>query len=105
MVYDGPLTGITDQFGRAKMLKLQFAEDSPANLERYGKVIQQTGRAVTLEVDRAEVAGALADLLARNAVTDVIVEDPPLEEVIGRIFEAADDNAAKESAKLAEAVT
>lgn len=101
LVYDGPLTGITDQFGRAKMLKLQFANDSPANLDRYGKVIQQTGRAVTLEVDRATVAGALADLLARNAVTDVIVEDPPLEEVIARIFEQADDNAKKQAEAVA----
>jgi ABC-2 type transport system ATP-binding protein len=95
LVYDGPLTGITDQFGRLKVLRLQFAAESPTDLARYGTVSQQTGRAVTLEVDRAKVPGVLAELLGRHAVTDVIVEDPPLEEVIGRIFEQADTNAAK----------
>src|SRR5439155_1075539 len=71
LVYDGPLTGITDQFGRLKMLRLQFAAESPPDLSRYGTVSQQTGRAVTLEVDRAKVPGVLADLLGRHAVTDV----------------------------------
>lgn len=102
LVYDGPLSGITDQFGRAKMLRLQFADDSPPGLDRYGKVIQSLGRAATLEVDRAKVAGALADLLARHSLTDVIVEDPPLEEVIARIFEQAEPKAAEPEPELTE---
>src|SRR5438876_1283178 len=31
VVYDGPLTGITEQFGRHKLVKLQFAEEAPSD--------------------------------------------------------------------------
>jgi len=86
LVYDGLLEGITDQFGRVKVLRLQFAEEAP-DLSAYGTVTQQAGRVVTLQVDRTKVAGALGDLLARHAVADLSVEDPPLEDVIARIFE------------------
>jgi ABC-2 type transport system ATP-binding protein len=104
LVYDGPLTGITDQFGRLKVVRLQFAAEPPTDLARYGTVAQQTGRAVTLEVDRGKVPAVLADLLGRHAVTDVIVEDPPLEEVIARIFEQVEPSPAEQSKELVEAV-
>src|SRR5438270_2853959 len=39
VVYDGALAGITEQFGRSKLVKLQFAENVPAReLERFGEV-------------------------------------------------------------------
>src|SRR5437667_5792693 len=36
LVYDGPLTGITEQFGQAKLVKLQFeGNDTPSDLGQY----------------------------------------------------------------------
>jgi ABC-2 type transport system ATP-binding protein len=87
LVYDGALAGITDTFGQVKLLQLQFAGAAPSNLERFGKVTQQTGRAVALEVERGKISTTLAELLNEHSVADLSVEDPPLEEVIGRIFE------------------
>ena len=34
-------------------------------------------------------AGALADVLNRNALADISVEDPPLEDIIAKVFEEA----------------
>jgi ABC-2 type transport system ATP-binding protein len=89
LVYDGPLDGITDQFGRVKMLRLQFSGAAP-DLSSYGTVVQQEGRTATLRVDRLKVPSALSDLLARHSVADLSVEDPPLEDAIARIFEQSD---------------
>jgi ABC-2 type transport system ATP-binding protein len=90
IVYEGPLARITEQFGSVKQLRLQFVGDSPPDLARFGTVTSQTGPAATLEVERSRVAEVLPALLARAPVADLSVEDPPLEEMIARIFEQAD---------------
>ncbi|MFO0952318.1 MAG: hypothetical protein U0835_14435 [Isosphaeraceae bacterium] len=45
------------------------------------------GPAVDLKVDRSKVAEVLGAILDRHVVDDVSVQDPPLEQVIARVFE------------------
>ena len=60
MVYDGPLTGITEQFGRSKLVHLQFADgDVPDDLEQFGEVTRREGPIADLKVDRSRVAEVL----------------------------------------------
>src|ERR1700682_550955 len=88
MVYDGALAGITEQFGRAKLVKLQFeGNDSPGDLGQFGEVTSRLGPVVDLKVDRAKVAEVLAVILDRYTVVDMSVQDPPLDQVIARVFE------------------
>ena len=88
LVYDGPLKGITDRFGRAKLVKLQFADGAvPDDLARFGEVTRTEGPSADLKVDRSRVAEVLGAILDRHAVDDVSVTDPPLEQVIARVFE------------------
>src|SRR5581483_3993740 len=88
LVYDGPLAGITEQFGRAKLVKLQFEGDtSPPGLEQYGEVTTREGPVVQLRVERSQIAEVLAALLGRHTVVDMSVQDPPLDQVIARVFE------------------
>jgi ABC-2 type transport system ATP-binding protein len=88
VVYDGPLSGITEQFGRSKLVKLQFAESVPAKeLERFGEVASSEGPVADLRVDRTRVADVLAAILDRHTVLDMSVQDPPLDEMIARVFE------------------
>jgi ABC-2 type transport system ATP-binding protein len=44
------------------------------------------GPRVRLLVDKGALTGVVADLLGRFEVRDLTVDEPPLEEVIGRIF-------------------
>src|SRR5438128_7241973 len=75
LVYDGPLAGITEQFGRAKLVKLQFeGNDSPDDLHQYGEVTCRQGPVVDLKVDRAKVAEVLAVILDRYTVVDLSVQ-------------------------------
>lgn len=85
--YDGSLSGIVDRFSGQKLITLQIAgSDPPRNLERFGQVVELQMPKVKLRMDRAGVPKALAEILAQHAVEDVVVEDPPLEEVIADLF-------------------
>ncbi len=87
LLYDGPLAGITEQFGRDKLVRLEFADAPPDDLGRYGEVTDREGPVVSLKVDRARVAEVLGAILDQYAVADVSVQDPPLDRIIARVFE------------------
>ncbi len=90
LIYDGPLSGITEQFGQSKLVKLQFAGDSaPDDLSRFGEVTECEGPAADLKVERARVPDVMSAILERYTVLDMSVQDPPLDQVIARVFEEA----------------
>ncbi len=87
VLYDGPLAGITERFGRSKLVRLQFAgEETPKDLECFGEYTG-TGPVAELKVGRTRVAEVLAAILDRYTVVDMSVQDPPLDQVIARVFE------------------
>jgi ABC-2 type transport system ATP-binding protein len=89
LVYDGPLSRIVERFSETKLVKLQLEEDAPEDLARFGEVVRREGPWADVKVGRSQVAAVLAAVLDRHAVADVSVEEPPLEEVITRVFEEA----------------
>jgi ABC-2 type transport system ATP-binding protein len=93
LIYDGGLAGITEQFGRTKLVRLQFVDDAaPADLERYGVVLRREGPSADLEVERARVAEVLAAIIDRHKLVDMSVQDPPLDQVIAHVFQEAHAN-------------
>ncbi len=87
VLYDGPLAGITERFGRSKLVRLQFAgEETPKDLDRFGEYTS-SGPVAELKVERACVAEVLATILDRYTVVDMSVQDPPLDQVIARVFQ------------------
>ncbi len=90
LIYDGALSGITEQFGRSKLVKLQFpGERAPEGLDEYGEVTERAGPAASLKVERARVPEVLGAILERYTVVDMSVQDPPLDQVIAKVFEEA----------------
>jgi len=90
LIYDGALTGITEQFGLQKLVRLQFdGNDTPADLERFGEVTRRDGPTAELKVERGRVSEVLAALLDGHTLVDVSVQDPPLDQVIARVFESS----------------
>ena len=88
LIYDGPLAGVVEQFGKSKLVKLHFAGDgAPGDLGRFGEVTSRDGPVVDLKVERARIAEVLGTLLDRYTVADMSVQDPPLDQVIARVFE------------------
>jgi ABC-2 type transport system ATP-binding protein len=88
LVYDGPLAGITEQFGRHKQVRLEFeGNEPPPDVDNYGEVTSREGPTVVLKVDRTRIAEVLAAILDRHTVVDMSVQDPPLDQIIARVFE------------------
>jgi ABC-2 type transport system ATP-binding protein len=85
--YDGSLSGIVDRFSGQKMVTLQLAGDASANgLAAFGEVVEVALPKVKLRLLRTDVAKTLSAILSQHAVEDIVVEDPPLEQVIAEMF-------------------
>jgi ABC-2 type transport system ATP-binding protein len=87
LLYDGPLAGIIERFGTHKLVRLTFAGDeAPADLGRFGEAVV-SGPVAELKVDRTRISEMLTVLLDRYTIIDMSVQDPPLDQVIARVFE------------------
>jgi ABC-2 type transport system ATP-binding protein len=87
VIYDGALSGIVERFGSHKLVRLQFSgEEVPADLDRFGEHTA-TGPVAELKVDRNRITEVLAAILDQYTVIDMSVQDPPLDQVIARVFE------------------
>lgn len=96
--FDGSLSGIIDNFSGSKILRLQLADgQSAAGLERFAEVDSVVLPKVTLRCPRQAVPKMLAAILQQYQVDDVAVEDPPLEEVISKLYEDHADNKSVET--------
>lgn len=85
ILYDGPLTGLADQFAAYKTIGVAL-ENGQVSLEHYGEVIHRDGDWVTLRVPKAETSQVAARLLAEQSVLDLTIEEPPIEDVIELVF-------------------
>jgi ABC-2 type transport system ATP-binding protein len=95
--YDGSLSGIVDQFSSQKMITLQLANGQATEaIGRFGSIVSVEPPKVKLRVERSQVPRVLAEILAQHSVEDVVVEDPPLEEVIAAMFSRVDSNFGQE---------
>lgn len=85
--YDGSLAGIVDRFSGHKVVTLQFGEqETPGDLARFGEVLEVKMPRVKLRMERAHVPKTLAAILSQYLIEDIVVEDPPLEQVIAEVF-------------------
>lgn len=85
ILYDGGLAGLSERFSATKTIRVT-AHDLPADPSRLGTVLESSPDKLVLEVDRSRVAEVAASLLSRSGVTDLSIEDPPIDDVIDRVF-------------------
>ena len=87
--FDGKLEEIVDRFADSKLITIQCEniEQYPAeNLARYGEVTAKTAGSITLKVKRDRVIPVCKALLDDLAVTDIDIQEVPIEDVIRQIF-------------------
>lgn len=102
--FDGPLDDIIDRFSGFKILSLTFADEAARDFAAFGEVIEQTPASVQLKVPRAQVTETCRRLLENCQVTDINVQELPVEEVIRQLFgERSTLTAAAASAASADA--
>lgn len=85
ILFDGPLTKLVNQFSAEKTIVVTL-DDPSVDLAPYGEVTSRDTDRVTLRVPKAETSRITARLLADLPITDLTVEEPPIEDVIERVF-------------------
>jgi ABC-2 type transport system ATP-binding protein len=84
--FDGPLDEIIDRFSGHKIVSLTFEKRADRDLSSYGEIIEQTPVSVQLKVPRAKVTETCRQLLEACHVSDINVQEVPVEEVIRQLF-------------------
>ena len=85
ILFDGELRALSDRFTSHKTINIALADPSVA-LDGYGKVVAREGDRVTLRVSKEETSLVAAKLLNEQPVSDVTLEDQPIEDVIEQVF-------------------
>ena len=101
ILFDGGLAELAARFNATKTIGVLLKEGT-ADLSAYGEVISSDDEKVTLRVARADAPEVTTRLLRDLPVADLTIEDPPIEDVIERVFadatEARDRAATEEEA-------
>jgi len=87
LIYDGSLKGILDKFAPFREITVELKDmDNPPDLDVYGEVVECDGRSCRILVERAKLTPTVSRMLAELEIKDLIIGDPPIEEIIGRLF-------------------
>ena len=98
--HDGSLTDIVDKFSSEKIVTLHMADDSSVEgLRHLPNVLEVQPPKIKFVVERDEVGKTLSEILSVYSVDDIVVEDPPLEEVIASAFSDAEKSRDSSSAQ------
>jgi ABC-2 type transport system ATP-binding protein len=101
--FDGPLDQIIDRFSRHKILDLTFDRPVTRDFTMFGEVLEQTPVSVRLKVPRAQVTEICRTLLEACEMSDINVQEIPVEEVIRQLFgEQRETQRATQAAEAAE---
>ncbi len=87
ILFDGPLPDLITRFSPNKTITVDL--ESPvasANYAAFGEVVSQSDGRVTLRVPKSDTAKVAGRLLAELPVSDLTIEDPPIEAVIEQVF-------------------
>jgi ABC-2 type transport system ATP-binding protein len=87
--FDGKLSEVVDRFADSKLITIQCAGEahySGDDLRRHGEVVAQSPGGFQLRVKRDRVIPVCKALLDDLPVSDIDIQEVPIEEVIRRIF-------------------
>jgi ABC-2 type transport system ATP-binding protein len=113
LLYDGDLPGLVRNFSPHKTIVVEFEEGSTIEhnesmlrplIGEVGEIVESSAIGLTVRVPKADTARVTGQLLGALPIADLTVEDPPIEDVIERVFSAGGDQEAEE-ARLAAGVT
>ena len=89
LLYDGALEGLLARFAPYREVRLTLGSPLPREaLLPFGEVRALEGREGRLLVPRERLTERVAEILKRLPVEDLEVREPPLEEVIAKVFQS-----------------
>ena len=89
LFFDGKLSEIVDRFANFKLVTIQCKNADKLSAEKlssYGEVVEKDSTAIKLKVKRDHVIPACKALLDELPVSDIDIQEVPIEDVIRQIF-------------------
>jgi ABC-2 type transport system ATP-binding protein len=88
LIYDGDLRQLSREIRPDKRVVVRLGQPVPeAELSRFGAVVSQADGQAVYRVPGDQVASVVGRLLSSLPVTDLTVEEPPLEEIMSELFQ------------------
>jgi len=87
--FDGQLSEVVDRFADFKLITIRFEGTGTYSAEavaKYGEIVEQTPGSLTLKVKRDRVIPACKALLDELPVSDIDIQEVPIEDVIRKVF-------------------
>ncbi|MDM7324755.1 MAG: ATP-binding cassette domain-containing protein [Thermus sp.] len=103
LLYDGALEGLLERFAPYREVRLTLTRPLPKEaLQTYGEVRELEGQEARLLVARERLTERVAEILKGLPVEDLEVREPPLEEVIARVYKIVPSDAPQNPALAGE---
>jgi len=88
LIHDGSLNSLTTQLAPCREVRLELEQPLAAEqLRSYGQLQTLEGRRACLLIDRRQLTAQVSRLLEECPVLDLEIRDPPIEELIGQLFQ------------------
>lgn len=87
--FDGKLSEVVDRFADFKLITIHCegaANCSAEQLSKFGEIVEQNPGSLTLKVKRDRVIPVCKALLDELPVSDIDIQEVPIEDVIRRVF-------------------
>jgi ABC-2 type transport system ATP-binding protein len=89
LIYDGNLNGLVDRFSPCREVNIEFARVYPrAKLALYADVQEVEGASARFLVPQEILTKTVSQILGELEVVDLSITDPPIDDVIGQIFQS-----------------
>ncbi len=85
ILYDGGLRELSARYSPHQTINVVITEGTP-DLSGYGEVLSAENGRFSLKVAKSDTSAVAARLLADFGVSDLTIEDPPVEDVIEQVF-------------------
>ncbi len=87
LFYDGGLNSLTNKLTPYRELRIELKDQfNPKEFENYGIIKTNTDRFIEIRILRTELPKVISRILERFEVIDIEIKDPPIEELIGKLF-------------------
>ena len=87
--FDGQLSEVVDRFADFKLITIQYEGTGTYSAEavaKYGELVEQSPGCLTFKVKRDRVIAACKALLDELPVSDIDIQEVPIEDVIRKVF-------------------
>ncbi|MEK7526740.1 MAG: ATP-binding cassette domain-containing protein [Patescibacteria group bacterium] len=92
IIFDGPTKQLKKEYITRKIIKVAFDDENSESLDLKIsgiKILKNNKREASFEVDTSKMSidKVLKEIVEGKQIEDITIEDPPLEEIIGKIYE------------------